>query len=333
MNELRDPLVGDALRRLDVPDHAPDFWAALDVALRDQGGPERDLDDGQADDAGGADVIELHGSRRTEADRGPRARRLSVAAAAAAAAALAIGVGLPALQQAADGDAQVEMADGPSTSESIDTTPPDATLTTPETPSMTAAQAEANADEWLDRLVAGDVEGAYGLLDDTSRAAMPLDDFELLGAGLFEGAAGFAGDGIGRQVLQVETAAGFVSVVTYSGDLEREGLVETAAYPVVLTDTGVHFTLDGPELEIASDYADASGTTLTSPLVMDVGDDVPEVWVWTVGAGGDVMEPVEGRGRVEIDVEAAAGPGTHVVTLLAVQGDRLVARTHTVVVP
>jgi len=223
MTHHRDPVVAEALRDLDVPDHGPGFWAAVDAGLAADGGPERDLTD--------------------------------------------------------------------------------------------------------------DIEGAYGLLDDASLAAMPLEEFELLGSGLFEGAAAFAGEGIEREVLQVETASGFVSVVTFSGEVEREGMVETAAYPVVLTGTGVHFTLDGPQLEIDSEYLDASGTTLTSPLVMAIGADVPEVWVWTVGGGANVLDPVEERGRVEIDVESTAGPGTHVVTLLAVQGDHFVARSHTVVVP
>jgi len=339
MTEHRDPFVGDALRRLDVPDHDPGFWAALDVALADDGGPERDLDDDRradATDAADADVIELGGRRA--ASRSIRSRRVPVAAAAAAAAAaLALGVVLPAVQQAADGERQVDVTEGPSTTdpaETTDTTSPEATGPAPEGPAaMTAAQAAANAVEWLDRLFATDVEGAYGLLDDTSREAMTFEDFELLGSGLFEGAAAFAGEGIEREVLQVETASGFVSVVTFSGEVEREGMVETAAYPVVLTGTGVHFTLDGPQLEIDSEYLDASGTTLTSPLVMAIGADVPEVWVWTVGGGANVLDPVEERGRVEIDVESTAGPGTHVVTLLAVQGDHFVARSHTVVVP
>ncbi|HEX4903281.1 MAG TPA: hypothetical protein VFV42_10765 [Acidimicrobiales bacterium] len=327
MSEHRDPVVGDALRRLDVPDHGPDFWATLEAAMGDVGGPERDRDD-----PAGADVIELDGRRA--ASRRTRSRRLPVAvAAAAAAAALALGVGLPALQQSADGERQIDMAEGPRTTESADTTLPEATGPAPEVPAMTAAQAEANAVEWLDRLFAGDIEGAYGLLDDTSRAAMSFEDFELLGSGLFEGAAAFAGEGIQREVLQVETAAGAVSVVTFSGEVEREGMVEAAAYPVVVTPSGIHYTLDGPQLEIDSEYLDASGMTLTSPLVMRIGEDVPEVWVWTVGGGANVLDPVEGRGPVEIDVEATAGPGTHLVTLLAVQGDRIVARSHTVVVP
>lgn len=141
-------------------------------------------------------------------------------------AALALGIGLPAVQQAADGDRQVDVTDdpdGPSVPGTVDTTMPD-------------------------RLFAGDIEGAYGLLDDTSLAAMPLEEFELLGSGLFEGAAAFAGEDVARSVLQVETAAGFVSVVSFSGDVAREGMIETAAYPVVLTETGVHFTLQGDRL-------------------------------------------------------------------------------------
>jgi len=138
MTHHRDPVVAEALRDLDAPDHGPGFWAAVDAGLAADGGPERDLTD--------------------------------------------------------------------------------------------------------------DIEGAYGLLDDASLAAMPLEEFELLGSGLFEGAAAFAGEDVARSVLQVETAAGFVSVVSFSGDVAREGMIGTAAYPVVLTETGVHFTLQGDRL-------------------------------------------------------------------------------------
>jgi len=194
---------------------------------------------------------------------------------------------------------------------------------------MTAQQAEANAAEWLDRLFDGDVEGAYGLLDDTSRGRMPFEEFEQMGAGLFEGAADFAVETSTRTVQQVETAPGRVSVVTVTGDVEREGMVETASYPIVLTATGVHFTLGGPTLELDPEYADGSGTTLASPMTLLV-DEEADVWI---GFDGGDLAPLAERGEVTVDVEAAAGPGTHVVHALAVQGDLLVARAWTVVVP
>ena len=36
MTERRDPIVADALRRLDVPDHGPGFWADLEARLADE---------------------------------------------------------------------------------------------------------------------------------------------------------------------------------------------------------------------------------------------------------------------------------------------------------
>ena len=336
MSQHHDPDVGDALRRLDVPDHAPGFWATLDVALGDGGGPEREAPDQTDTDDEEPDVVHLR--ERAERRGSDRRRAPMLGLAAAAAVVIALVVGAAVLGGGGDDrDSTVDVADDPTETsvpdETADTTVPDVALTPPETRAMSAEDAEAAAAEWLDTLFAGDVEGAYALLDDVSRERMPLDEFEQMGAGLFEGAAAFAQDGIERSVLQVETASGFVSVVTFSGDVEREGMIETASYPVVVTDTGVHFTLGGPELSIDPEYADASGTTLTSPLVMSIGADVPEVWVWTVGAGADVLDPVEERGRVEIDVESAGGPGTNLVTLLAVDGDLFVARSHTVVVP
>jgi len=348
MSQHHDPVVGDALRRLDVPDHGPDFWARLDARLADDapagGTASRHRLDDAEQDAPALDLATSPAPQRRLADC-RRTPMLALAAAVAIGVALVVGTAVlsPGADESGVDTGTASETDGrggdpapspPVPGDTADTTLPEPTATLPEGPApMTADQAETDAVEWLDRLLAGDVEGAYGLLDDTSRERMPLEEFEQMGAGLFEGAAAFAQDGIERSVLQVETAAGVVSVVRFSGDVQREGMVETAAYPVVLTATGVHFTLGGPQLEIDTEYLDSSGATLTSPLVMTIGADVPEVWAWAVGGGLDVLDPVEGRGRVEIDVEAKAGPGTHLVTLLAVQGDLIVARTHTVVVP
>lgn len=330
MSQHRDPDVAEALRRLDVPDHGPDFWAALEARLADE---DLATDPGEVlDDDGGADVIDL-GAAREASGRRSRPGRLPAAAAAAAAAAvaaLALGIGLPAAQQAADGDAQLDTATVPQDQDPGPTTPaPTDPVITEPAPGMSAQAAEDLAQDWLDTLFAGDVAGAYERLDDTSTERMPFDEFELLGSGLFEGAAAFAQDGISRSVQVLTGPEGDVAVVTFSGDVEREGMIETASYPVVVTPTGIHFTLDGPQLELDTEYADSSGTTLTSPLVALV-DGAAQVTLWY--DGGEPVRLVE-AGRVSIDVEAAAGAGTHLVNVVAIQGELITARAWTVVVP
>ena len=338
MNEPRDTLVGDALRRFDVPDHAPDFWDRLDTELADRrlsAGEPADAPEGD-DDHEDAEVIELGTAREARRSHASRSRRVpAVAAAAAAAVALALGLGLPAVQQAADGDAQVDMADqdpapapdamqpAPETSESADTT-----TTTPGT-AVTPLAAEELAGEWLTLLRAGDVEGAYARLDDTSQAQLDLDGFREVSTGLAEGAAAFAGDGVTSDVASVGAAAGELHVVTFSGDVEREGMIETAGYPVVVTDTGVHFSLDGPQLELDPDYAQASGTTLASPLEVLVSD-TADTWLWI--DDGD-PERFLSPGGLTLDVEGVAGAGTHIVSLVAIEGGRITARAYTVMVP
>jgi hypothetical protein len=330
MSEHRDHLVGDALRRLDVPDHGPDFWAALESRLADDdlvdepgtAGPEEEVD---------ADVVDLAASpaaRRRLTDR-RRTPLLALVAAVAIVVALVVGAGL--LDPTGEQESRLDTATVPDQEPAPDAPAPDVTPTVPEAPSPGLAdRAEDIARDWLDRLFAGDVDGAYGLLDETSRSLMSREDFELLGSGLFEGAAAFAVDGIDRQVAAYDRAAGLFHVVTFSGEVEREGMVETASYPVVVTGTGVHFLINGPQVELDPDYADSSGTTLASPLVVLVDPAAQDAWF---GFDGEEPTVLTERGRVSIDVEAAAGAGTHLVHLVAVDGDRITARAHTVVVP
>jgi hypothetical protein len=336
MTQHHDRVVGDALRRLDVPDHHPDFWAAVDLALRAENSPER-----AGSEESGSDATVLHLREPVERGLAETRRAPMVALAAAVAVVVALVVGAAVLTGGGAGETTLNIADEPAEGPAVqpsetsvpgdgaDTTMPQATSSPDEPAAMAAEEAQARASEWLDRLLAGDMEVAYRLLDDPSRDAMTFDEFQPGAAGLVEGAAAFAADGVERSVLQVETATGVVSVVTFTGDVEREGTVETASYPVAVTPTGVHFTVEGPQLELALDEADASGVTLTSPLVMRVGEN-DGAWVWF---DGHVMEPLAGQGRVEIDVEAVAGPGTHVVTLLAVHHGLITVRAHTVVVP
>ncbi|MFP5320257.1 MAG: hypothetical protein ACLGIC_00255 [Acidimicrobiia bacterium] len=338
MSQHHDPVVGDALRRLDVPEHGPDFWDRLETRL--------------ADDHAGTDappttaeeettVVDIRD--RAERRVADRRRAPLPALAAAVAVVVALVVGAAVLSAGGDEESQLDTAGEtaettvPDTAppapeddsiDSADTTvPPETTTTT--APAADAQPAEDRAQAWLEELFAGDVEGAYAMLDDTSQERMPLEEFEQMGAGLFEGAATFATADVSRTVQEVDTQAGPVSVVTFTGDVEREGMVETASYPVIVTDTGIHFTLGGSQVELDPEYVDSSGTTLASPLEIIVTEG-SDAWI---GYDGGPLEPLAGRGELSIDVEAAAGPGTHLVTLLAERDGLLVARTPTVVVP
>lgn len=194
MNEPRDTLVGDALRRLDVPDHAPGFWGRLDAELADRqtaDGHQPDADD--VDHGHDADVIDLGSAPGLRRPRSRSTRRQAVAAAAAAAvAAIALTVGLPAVQQAEDGDSQVDSADIP------DATAPDPAPPVTSAPETTAPAPPAQQDpeelaiEWLTLLREGEHESAHAMLDDTSQDALPLDTFLDVATGLAEGAAAFA---------------------------------------------------------------------------------------------------------------------------------------------
>lgn len=312
MNELRDHLVGDALRRLDLPDHGPDFWGRLESRLG--GGPAGAA--GPSTDPPGTTEVDLHSSPAVRR-AGARNRTPVLALAAAVAVVVALVVGFGILGSGGDDESQLDVADPTET-------------TTPAVPGEElAAEAEETAVAWIDALGEGDLAAAYGLLDDQSRTDLDRVQFEGLSSALAEGAAAFGADGIQRDVAVLQGTEGTFHVVSFTGDVQREATVDTATYPVIVTATGVHFAVDGPQLELDPDHAPASGTTLASPLELVVGE-VVDAWVWIDGAE---PRPLTERGQVSIDLETAAGPGTHLVTLVVAEGDAITARSYTVVVP
>jgi hypothetical protein len=336
MNESRDTLVGDALRRFDVLDHAPDFWTALEARLGEDGSTDTDDPPTDAQEAE-ATVVDLQDSptARRAAQRNRTPMRALVAAVAVV---VAVVVGVSVLGGGGDDESQLDAADDPTEAPETsdpDVTPPpredDASTETAAPPETTTTMVgeqsapEEAATGWLDALAAGESDAAYELLDEQSKADLSRNEFADLSSGLSEGAAAFAGDGIERSVRDGD---GF-SVVTFAGDVEREGMIETAAYPVVVTASGVHFTLDGPHVDLDPGYAQGSGTTLASPLELVVQEEA-DAWIWI--DDGDAT-PLAGRGDVSVDVEAEAGAGTHVATIVAIEGGRITARSYTVVVP
>lgn len=338
MNEHRDALVGDALHRLDVPDHAPDFWNRLDGQLA--AGPDADPVGTTAADHGGADVVEL-GTERDARRSGPtRSRRApAVAAAAAAAVALAVGLGLPALQQAADGDAQVDVADrtpDPTPDASQPAPTPETNTTTVPDPGVAVVTPEGLATEWLTLLGEGDVDAAHALLDETSQASLPLESFRELGSGLAEGAAAFAD--LPPSVIPLIDDEGLAATaVVFTGDVEREGTVETASYAVIVTGDpedperalGVAFVLDGPRVEPVQRTNPSE--TRTSPVELDLSPTAGATWV--VVDGSTPVRTGYGEATVTLDVEALAGPGTHTVVVVSTEAGRYTSRSFTVVVP
>lgn len=337
MNEPRDTVVGDALRRLDIPDHAPDFWSRLDAELARADDPETaDAPDVTGD---AAEVIDLAAARSTGRTRRVRSRRApAVAAAAAAAIALAVGVGLPAVQQAADGDAQVDMADrSPEPApEAVEPVPTPETTTTTTPDRVTQVAPDEVATEWLTMLREGQVEAAYALLDQTSQTALPLDRFRELATGLAEGAGAFADlDPTAIPLIDDEGLA--ATAVVFTGDVQREGMIETASYPVVVTGDPddpdralrVAFVLDGPRVEAVQRTNPSE--TRTSPLELDLSPTAGASWA--IVDGGSPGRIDTGEATVTLDVEELAGPGTHTVVVISTEAGRYTARSFTVVVP
>lgn len=339
MTEHRDTLVGDALRRLDVPEHEPDFWARLEARL--DAAPGSDPVHGVDADHQAADVIELGAGRQGRATRSVRSRRApAVAVAAAAAIALAVGLGLPAVQQAADGDAQVDLAErtpDPAPDATGPTPRPDpATTTTIASPEVLDVTPAEVATDWLTALRDGDVDSAYALLDETSQAALPLETFRELATGLAEGAGAFATlDSTTVPLLDDEGLA--ATAVVFTGDVQREGMIETASHPVVVTGDPedpdrtlrVAFVLDGPRVE--AEQRTNPSDTRTSPLEVDLSPTAGASWAVFDGV---TLERIDtGSATVVVDVEAAAGPGTHTVVVVSTEAGRYTARSYTVVVP
>ena len=342
MNEPRDTLVGDALRRLDVPDHAPDFWTALEARLGDGGTDTNDPPtDAQEEEATVVDLQHSPAARRAA----QRNRTPMLALVAAVAVVVALVVGVSVLRGGGDDESQLDVADDPTeapeTSDpdvtpppteddaSTDTTAPPETTTSVVPGDQLAAEAEQTAVAWIDALGAGDMDAAYDLFDEQTRADLDRAGFEELASGLAEGAAAFAADGIAREIEVIEAASGVFHVVTFTGDVQREGMIETASYPVVVTGTGVHFALDGPQVELDPDYAQSSGTTLAAPLEVLVSD-TADTWLWV---DGNEPERFLAGGELVLGEEGLGGAGTHVATIVAIEGDRITARSYTVLVP
>ena len=345
MTEHRDPVVGGALRRLDVPDHAPHFWERLDTDLR-TGPAAGDATPGgdtvPAED-GVAEVIQLDSARES---RRFRPGRLP-AVAAVAAIALALAVGLPAAQQVADRDRQVDSADeldGPAPDAALpapETTPaptPDTTVadTTPPAsdPAETMLAAEQLAGEWLSLIRAGDAEAAYAVLDDWSRGAMSFAAWQEEATALAEGAGAFAGPTTSSTATLVEQPDGEpVRVVTFTGEVEREGLVEFASYAVAVTgdgdDLAIRYAPEGPMLTLDTEMM--TGTTLTSPLPLLVST-TADLWVSYAGRTPEVLDQ-DGQASIELDVTVAGGGGTHIVTLVGFERGGITVRAYPVLLP
>jgi hypothetical protein len=195
----RDPVVARALAQLPVPDHVPDFWDRLDAELAaarpelrlprgtmpgGDGSPGASPVDGVAAVGGSvvADVVALHGPRRSRPDRRGPLRALAVAAVFAV---LVGGV----VRAAQDGDggtttdlvpATEAFEPGPSTTAA--TVPTDGTTTIPATgstpPTTIPAAVQGAVDEalaFVGSMAAEDVEAAalrVGIGTETYTATM-----------------------------------------------------------------------------------------------------------------------------------------------------------------
>lgn len=333
MNDPRDTIVGDALRRLDVPDHAPDFWDRLDASLSGEP-PDARLSDHEPDEHE-ADVIELGSAPSRRASAWSRVPNLAVAAAVVAAVALVVGVAV--LRPAADDESQLDSATVPEGDPAPEpgapiTPEPDATAPAP----SAQRSPEELASEWLSLLRDGEVEQAHALLDQASQQALPLQDFREVATGLAEGAGSFA-DLEPTAVPLIDDEGLAATAVVFAGDVEREGMIETASYAVVVTgdpedparELGVAFVLDGPTVTAE---ATSPGETRTSPLEVTLSPTAGASWAIVDGSAPERIDTA-GDGAATIDVEAIAGPGTHTVTVISTEAGLYTSASFTVVVP
>lgn len=331
MTERPDPIVTDALRRLEVPEHGEGFWDELDARLAattpgTEDHPRAVVATDDPLDGSDPDVVDLR-ARRAVTGRRRSIRSWQLVAAVAAVVALVVGVSV--LRPVSDDGSLVGVAG----QGQEDRTQPDPPAPDP-APARSASEV---ADAWLDAVAAGDAEAAYRLLEPGSREEFGFEGFADVVPALAEGAGAFAQDGVRSSSFTVHRPEGRVAtVVVYSGEVEREGMVETAAFPVVVLGTdedpasgGVAFRLDA----LIEPVPATPGSTLSSPLEVSVS---PQAAAWvSVDGSAPQQVPVRdvGSDQVRIDVEAIAGAGTHVVTLFAIAGDAYTARSVTVVVP
>lgn len=332
MNAPRDTLVGDALRSLDVPDHDPQFWNRFEqLSAVPASQHEHEPDQG-----GGARVVELGAEGALRSDRPAWSRRGPAVAAAAVLVALALGVGV-ALTRASDGDARLGVADRTQDAPPVERTPPPETTTTPPDAPVPQPAPQGLATEWLTRLRSGEVDAAYALLDETSQAALSLDAFaDEVAAGLAEGATPFA-DLPATTIPLLDDEGLAATAVVYTGDVQRDGSIETASYGVVVTGDpedptraiGVSFGVDGPTVE-AAPLTDPAQTR-TSPLELEVSPTAGATWA--IVDGGEPLRIDDGEASATIDVEGLAGPGTHTVVVVSTEAGRYTSRSFTVLVP
>lgn len=336
MTEHRDNTVAEALRRLDVPDHRPGFWHDVEARLSQTapaaGAAAEPLVDAPDDGADPEpDVVDLrrHGQRPGRFAGGPR---WWLVAAALVLVALLAGVSL--LRPGGEEDSVVDVADQPGDGGVPGPTDGD------DAPSRAPDESAATkvADAWLSALAAGEVDAAYELLVASSRDALPRSEFRDVSTGLAEGAGAFAAPDVERRAFALDgSGAPPAWVVVYSGEVEREGMVETSSYPVVVVPSPedprslrVSFSLR-PLIEPVP--VTPANRTLTSPLTVSVSE-TAEAWVsFDGGPARSVAVGPGQRDQVSIDVEALAGPGTHLVTLVAAEDGVFTARSVTVVVP
>ncbi len=321
----RDPVVARALGTLEVPDHRPGFWDDLEAALVRSGADDPQVGGSEAEDGTAADVVPLAPRPTTRDAAAVRTSRRRLLAVAAAGLALVGAVGL--LTRGADEQRSgLDVADVPG--EGTPTDPaPDGQASTP-----AAEQAAAVVDEWLTALARGDGDRARGLL---APASAPVTDdaaWDDLLSGLTEGAGAFApGGAVQDRTAAVVSLSGSgrpdAHVVTVSGTVTREGVVEDAAHAVVTLATP-----DGPRISLDL------GTTLSLEPAMDPFE-------VTVDSGTLVLVSVDGAAPVDlgtvddgerdfptvlVDVASLAGPGRHVVTVVAVRDGAVVARAQVV---
>lgn len=288
MNELdRDPVVVRALQRVEVLEHAPDFWERLSSRLATLDAPAAPTThDDDADGAGAADaesipVVALERERRSVPSR--RGWLLAVAAV------LVLVLGVAALVATDDDDrVRVGPAAGPGSTSTTQASPRD--------PKGLPRSATVVL-EFLEALANGDVAGAAMRMGPRSEAYIEattgsVEDF-LRQAAEGYGAWAAAAD---RSITTIEVRPGDV-VVVLSGTITVEGAAERRhdAFPVR--------------------YAESAGAWFVEPWAFDRATGGRIQWLTPTGAGPHdeirIAAPAEGTAWLSIDgatpVQATVG--------------------------
>jgi hypothetical protein len=291
-----------ALDRLPTPEHRAGFWDDLDRRLND----ERRV---VVASPRAGDVLDLRSLAEHDGIAPRKARRRMLLPAAAVV--LLVGaIAATLLATREDRHATVTLHP-PSTSTTV------ATTTTPATP----AEASATVLQWLERLAAGDMRGAWDLLGPTAREGWgSYDAFAAARSGFAEGMATWltaANRKIGTATVTSDAAGAFY-VVTITGTRQVEGNVEDGVVSIVVRED------PAGRLSLEPFSPQSAGLTITPPAspssTLTIQPPTADGELFVVLDRDGAAEPVriDDAGSATFRPPGGWTPGRHVATAVMV---------------